>query len=197
MARTARENVRDQILQAAEKRLFHFGYKKTTIDEIAADAGVGKGTVYLYFENKEDIYCAIVGQYKGQVLQEQEKIAFSETLGSLEKLREFLKLPVVIAYESCAKWPQATDMIIAIRGQLADRLAPLIEREHKLLTQILEEGVKRGDFAVDDPGTTAKTLKLMTLAFLPPDPGKCPFGKVPEEIDKIVDLAYKGLRRQR
>jgi AcrR family transcriptional regulator len=46
---------RQAILEAARSRFLHYGYKKTTIDEIAADAGVGKGTVYLYFGGKEDI----------------------------------------------------------------------------------------------------------------------------------------------
>jgi AcrR family transcriptional regulator len=46
MARVAKENIREKILEAAERRLWHYGIKKTTIDEIAADAGVGKGTVY-------------------------------------------------------------------------------------------------------------------------------------------------------
>lgn len=195
MARVARENVRDQILQAAEKRLFYFGYKKTTIDEIAADAGVGKGTVYLYFESKEDIYCAIVWHMKGQVLDEQEKIAHSDALDPLEKLRQFLKLPVIAAHEACAKWPQAVDMITAIRGQLSERLKPHMERESELLAEILREGNRRGDFAVADPPAAARTLKLMTLVFLPPEPSRYDVSNVEEELDRIVDLAYQGLRK--
>ena len=195
MARPARENVRDQILQAAEKRLWHYGYKKTTIDEIAADASVGKGTVYLHFESKEDIYSAIVGQFKGQVLAEQEEIARSDRLSPLEKLRQFLKLPVLMAHRMCAQSPQAMEMIVAIKPQLAERLKPLMEREAAMLTQILIEGNERQDFAVADPPAAAKTLKLMTLAFLPPDPHR--YGDDPEEeLDRIIDLAYQGLKKR-
>lgn len=193
MARTARENVRDQILQAAEKRLYHFGYKKTTVDEIAADAGVGKGTVYLHFESKEDIYCAIVGQYKGQVLAEQEEIARSGQLAPLEKLRRCLKIPVMAAHRMCAEWPQAMEMVAAIRPHLSDRLQPYIEREAKLLADILAEGNREGVFAVADTEEAAKTVKLMTLAFLPPEKQRSGLD-VEEELDRIIDLAYKGLR---
>lgn len=196
MARTARENVREQILQAAEKRLWHYGFKKTTIDEIAADAGVAKGTVYLYFENKEDIYCAIVSQYKGQVLAEQEEIAQAGDLSALEKLRRMLKLPVMTAYSVCVKTPQAMEMIVAIRPHLADRLQPLIEREEELVTQVVEEGVRNGEFEPSDPKKTAITLKLMTLAFLPPEPHRYVADNVEDELDRIIDLAYHGLKKR-
>src|SRR5271168_2046080 len=75
MSRIAKENVREKILHAAEKRLWHYGFRKTTIDEIAADAGVGKGTVYLYFDSKEDIALAIMGQYKTDTLERLGAIA--------------------------------------------------------------------------------------------------------------------------
>jgi AcrR family transcriptional regulator len=196
MARTARENVREQILQAAEKRLWHFGYKKTTIDEIAADAGVAKGTVYLHFESKEDIYCAIVGQFKGQVLSEQEEVARATNLTALEKLRHMLKLPVATAYSVCARSPQAMEMIVAIRPQLKDRLQSLIERETQLITQIVEEGVQSGEFASVEPEKTAQTLKLMTMAFLPPDTHLRTADDLEDELDRIIDLAYHGLKKR-
>ncbi len=70
MARAANSEVRLKILEAAKERLWHFGFKKTTIDEIAADAGVGKGTVYLHFNSKEDIALAIMSEFKTESLLE-------------------------------------------------------------------------------------------------------------------------------
>ena len=52
------QETRRAILDAARKRFLHYGFKKTTIDEIAADAGIGKGTVYLYFDSKRDLLLA-------------------------------------------------------------------------------------------------------------------------------------------
>ncbi|WP_294940764.1 alpha-D-ribose 1-methylphosphonate 5-phosphate C-P-lyase PhnJ, partial [Tardiphaga sp.] len=51
--------IRRAILEAARKRFLHYSYKKTTIDDIGQDAKVGKGTVYLYFDSKEDILLTI------------------------------------------------------------------------------------------------------------------------------------------
>jgi AcrR family transcriptional regulator len=50
------------ILSAAVKLFSERGYEPTTVDEIAARAGVGKGTIYLYFENKEQIFRAVIEQ---------------------------------------------------------------------------------------------------------------------------------------
>jgi AcrR family transcriptional regulator len=49
-----------RILDAAEALLVAFGYRKVTIDEVAARAGVGKGTVYLYWPSKRELCAAVL-----------------------------------------------------------------------------------------------------------------------------------------
>src|SRR5712692_12086686 len=51
---------RNRILAAAEKRFAAFGYRRTGIAEIAREAGVAAGTLYRYFENKEEIFRAVM-----------------------------------------------------------------------------------------------------------------------------------------
>jgi AcrR family transcriptional regulator len=55
-----RENRRSSILKAARKLFFDRGFKSVTIDNIAAKAEVSKGSVYLYFKSKEEIYTQIL-----------------------------------------------------------------------------------------------------------------------------------------
>jgi AcrR family transcriptional regulator len=50
-----RESIRDEILDATDRLLARFGYKKMTIDDLAQEVGIGKGTVYLHFSSKEEI----------------------------------------------------------------------------------------------------------------------------------------------
>ncbi|HMV66741.1 MAG TPA: TetR/AcrR family transcriptional regulator [Myxococcota bacterium] len=54
------QDKQERILAAAAERFARFGFKKTSIDEIARDAGVGKGTVYLVAESKEDLFFQVV-----------------------------------------------------------------------------------------------------------------------------------------
>jgi AcrR family transcriptional regulator len=56
------KNKREKILDAALARFEHYGFLKTTVDEIARQAQVGKGTVYSYFNSKKEILIALVDQ---------------------------------------------------------------------------------------------------------------------------------------
>src|SRR5664279_3783461 len=49
-----------RILDAASELITHYGYDKTTVDEIASAAGVSKGAVYLHFKSKEDLFEALL-----------------------------------------------------------------------------------------------------------------------------------------
>lgn len=54
------ENKKKLILKVSEKLISKKGYSKTTIDEITKKAGIGKGTFYLYFKDKDDLFFSIV-----------------------------------------------------------------------------------------------------------------------------------------
>ncbi|WP_338130434.1 TetR/AcrR family transcriptional regulator [Cohnella ginsengisoli] len=51
---------RKQVLEAASRSFAAFGYKATTMDQVAKAAGVGKGTIYTFFANKEELFEQIV-----------------------------------------------------------------------------------------------------------------------------------------
>jgi AcrR family transcriptional regulator len=54
-ARAAPDDVRDVILDAADSLFQRYGYQKTTVDDIAREARIGKGTIYLHFKSKEAV----------------------------------------------------------------------------------------------------------------------------------------------
>ncbi len=81
-----KERRRREIVLAAEKVFFAKGFENTTIDDIAAAAELSKGTIYLYFEGKEDLHDAIV--FRGmEILAGMFKEAFEGADSWLEKIR--------------------------------------------------------------------------------------------------------------
>ncbi|HEX5414643.1 MAG TPA: helix-turn-helix domain-containing protein, partial [Chloroflexota bacterium] len=58
-----RERAR-RILDAAAELILRWGYDKTTIDDIARQAGVAKGTIYLHWKTREDLFAALVRREK-------------------------------------------------------------------------------------------------------------------------------------
>lgn len=195
MARTASGDIRQKILDAAEERLWRYGFKKTTIDEIAGDAGVGKGTVYLHFDSKEDIGLAIIAQFKEDSVATVQAIAHQPGKEVVQKLKEMLASPILSAHRRCHESPAAQELVIAIRPHIQARMRPYIEHEIALIAEVLEEGNQRGLFDVPDTMQAARTLKAMTHGLLPPYPFVTGLDQMEQQIAHMVDLTVRGLRR--
>jgi len=187
--------MRQKILDAAEQRLWHYGFKKTTIDEIASDAGVGKGTVYLYFENKEDIGLSMMAQYKEASLRQIAEIARDQKQTPVEKLTKMLQIPMLSAQRRCQESPATLELVVAMKPHIQQRLRPYLDQEYALLAGVLEEGNRLGIFDVKDPFRAARTLKTMCLGFLPPYPCYTDPEEIATEIAAIVELTTQGLRK--
>jgi len=68
------DQVKDTILEVAFKLFQRFGYQKTTVEEIAREAKIGKGTVYLHFKSKEEILLTIIQNFHQSMIAEWIKI---------------------------------------------------------------------------------------------------------------------------
>ena len=65
---------RKLIVQAAEKSFSLFGYKATTMDQVAKIANVGKGTIYTFFKNKEELFNEIVSSLVKEMIAEADQV---------------------------------------------------------------------------------------------------------------------------
>jgi len=74
--RSKREQRADRILDAAAELMLRWGYNKTTIDDIARLAGVAKGTIYLHWKTREDLFLALMKREYVRLAQDiQQRIA--------------------------------------------------------------------------------------------------------------------------
>src|SRR5271170_3252718 len=78
-----------EILSAARKVIATRGFNESTVDEIAAAAGIAKGTVYLYFSSKREIYLAALKQGLME-LMERTKSTMGAASGIEAKLQAFV-----------------------------------------------------------------------------------------------------------
>ncbi len=74
-----------EILAAARRLMQHRGVEAVTMEEIAAAAGVAKGTVYLYFHGKEDLIQALMSQVGENLIQDLETL-LAQPGSPMEKL---------------------------------------------------------------------------------------------------------------
>jgi len=146
-----------ELLGAALELFVERGYAATRLDEVAARAGVSKGTLYLYFESKEEIFKAVVRDTIVPRIDELRRGAERSTLGSAELLRTFL----------CDWWEHfgasrlggLAKLIVAEAGNFPEVARffhdEVIEPHSEVLVSIIERGIRRGEFAPVDARVAA------------------------------------------
>jgi AcrR family transcriptional regulator len=144
-----RKNARPEEITAAALEVFaDRGFAATKLEDVARRAGVTKGTIYLYFENKEALFKAIVRETIVPVIAKGEEIAQSFT-GSARDLferlvREYWRL---VGETSLAAIPK---LMMAEAGNFPELARfyyqEVVTRGHKLMAGVLERGMKAGEF---------------------------------------------------
>src|SRR5438876_2767563 len=116
-----RENISDLILDAAHRLLARYGYKKMTMDDVAKEVGIGKGTIYLHFKSKEEIALARVDRIVDRLNERLRGIAHSNG-SAVARLRRMLLERVLFRFDSVQHYTESlSDVLAAIRPALLVR----------------------------------------------------------------------------
>jgi AcrR family transcriptional regulator len=162
-----RDAVRRNILDAAERLLARYGYRKMTVEDIALEAGIGKGTVYLSFPSKEEVVLGTVDRIVDAVCEEMGRIGASGQAAPA-KLRAMLLARVMLRFDRVAEYRQSlNDLLSSIRSSLLERRQRHFEAESSILERTIRAGQKSGELAPGAPSRIARSLLLATNAFLP------------------------------
>lgn len=124
----------DQILASAA-RLFHRRhYHEVRMDDVAADAKVAKGTIYRYFQNKEDLYLGLILSSIKQFVAEIAPM-MTEDSPAPERLRSYIYRSVAF----CDRNPYFLDLVQRVEGGIDPaRLAPLNEARRQIIDIIVD-----------------------------------------------------------
>jgi AcrR family transcriptional regulator len=90
-----KDRKRKRILEAATNLFIQQGYRKTSVDEVAREAGVAKGTVYLYYKTKSDLLMHAIGYEKMRFVGDVFEM-FQQDISDRDKLREYLRQVFVL-----------------------------------------------------------------------------------------------------
>ena len=190
---SAKEDKRSAILRAAWGMIRHYGFTKTTIDDIAKRAGVGKGTVYLHFRSKADIMLALTELTNDRIAAGLEKIA-SGSGSPEERLRACLSHRVVTLFDIVHKYPHGEEFIGSMLPEIVERIARYVRAQGALLAGIIREGNESGDFTVEDPDATGQLLAEL-FEFLAPPYYRLKSRRSLEKLsNQSLDLMLAGLR---
>jgi AcrR family transcriptional regulator len=118
-----KEAIKDAILDATDRLLARFGYRKMTVEDIAVEAGIGKGTIYLHFASKEEVVLSHVDRIVDRLKQQHLAIIARSEITAPERIRQMLLARVLFRFDSIQHYTQSlNDLLAALRpGLLARR----------------------------------------------------------------------------
>jgi AcrR family transcriptional regulator len=199
-----RKDARPQELLAAALDLFvERGYAATRLDDVAAKAGVSKGTLYLYFTNKEELFKAVVRENVLPVIGEAEGMVDAYEGASAGLFRD-----IALGWWARignTKLSGITKLIMAESGNFPEVAQfyhdEVITRGNAMITRMLERGIERGEFRAVDVTQTMNVViaPMLMLMMWKHSFGACACGPISadEYLDTFIDLVLNGLMTDR
>ena len=190
----SRDLTRDAILDAADRLMARYGFRKMSMDDVAKEAGVSKRSIYVHFENKEDVGLSSIGRVVQKVHDELLVVAESSS-PPLTKLSLMLERRVVGRIEQVRDYAHSLDELFEIvRPAYMARRAKFFEIESELIQGVLFEGKELGEIEYDDLQLTAETLLFATNAFLPYSLSVRELGAMEDIVRRLHDMNRVLLR---
>lgn len=170
---------RQEILEAATKSFSLFGYKATTMDQVAKIANVGKGTIYTFFANKEELFHAIVLKMIKAMREEADSVLVQEDSFEENSHRALMKM--LNFRETHQLFAKLIDEEKELRTPAVKEVLVTIEKE--ILSYVEEKitiAIKKGEIINCDIELVAYLLLKAYLALVA-DWGKTHEGELGEE----------------
>jgi len=184
----------DKIIEAAIKVFAKKGFYNAKVSEIAREANVADGTIYLYFKNKDDIFISLLqsayDEWQASIAQEMEGVDVSSI-----PPREYVKFRIRNSLSYFAKDPELSNLVLRMGHGLPANLVQVIDRlDKEIISQIgveLRWGVKhrmlRKDLDVELAANVVHgaIIRVAYHYFV-----KKKEGRKPEQIDVLVDEIF-------
>ncbi|MFL0583609.1 TetR/AcrR family transcriptional regulator [Solibacillus silvestris] len=156
---------RHEILIAATKSFTLFGYKATTIEQVAKIANVGKGTIYTFFKNKEELFQEVVFHLIGEMKRETDQLidanasfmqnAHTALMKMLQFRERHLLFAKLIDEERALGTPEVQQMLLKIESEIISYVSMRIRN-----------GIAKGEVIECNPEHVAFLLFKSYLAFI-------------------------------
>ncbi len=138
------------VLKVAQDIFAQYGLTKTTLDDIAKAAGIGKSSIYYYFKNKDDIFRAVI-ESQVHMVQERIKNAIDAVSDPKEKLKTFVITRMKCFREVAHIYNHVfKDEYLRHYAYIQELRKNYDETENNLVTGILQQGIDTGIFKIKD-----------------------------------------------
>lgn len=187
---------RETILAACERLLHRYGPNKTTIQDVAKEARVAVGSVYLEFDSKERLLEELSARKHDLVLQ-----AIARGLASAGPYEERLRRAIdarTEAYLAIANGgAHACELVQCSRDGVQSAKERFHSAEHAMISELLRAGARAGELAVEKPEVTTRAVLVAYARFTPPWLFAAPRAETTSLLRALHDVVLHGLVRRR
>src|SRR5579862_852764 len=193
--RTLRE---ERILDAAAALLVRWGYRKTTIDDVAREAGVGKGTIYLHWKDKSDLFRATIWRASRQASEEtSQRMAADPEGGLFHRMWAHGMLAVLSNPLLAALMKGNSDIFQGLLSTMDQETLDLIRGDaEKHLAQLQHVGLIRADLSIPVMTLLMGALKI-GLIYISDIPTQEQMPTKEQLTDALSDLIRRWLEPER
>jgi AcrR family transcriptional regulator len=188
--------IRESIVDAASGVFSKYGYRKTTMDDIAQALGKGKSSIYYYFRNKEEIFEAIL-EKEVLLLKTNLQDAVNRKKHSKGKLKTYI-LTRMQGIESMLNLYSAVKNEYLAQFEFIERIRYKYDQEEIANVQvILKEGIENGEFRIEDPFLASVAIVTSMKGFEIPlyitgEKGK----DIEQRVDKLLKMLFNGILKK-
>jgi len=186
------EGKRKIITKIARQIFSKYGFLKTTVDDIAKAARIGKASIYHYFKSKEDLFENVVEQ-EYQLLIEKVKEAINKENTPKQKIKAYIIHRMKYLNELANVYSALKDEYLehyAFTERIRERH---FHKEMEMLQAILEEGVEKGIFKIDDIALTTFAIFTALKGLEYPWSINTTIPEIEENIEKLLEILFNGI----
>ncbi len=189
---------RSRIVQAADSLFNHYGFEKTTMEDISRESGVPRATIYLEFPTgKEDVLMACIERYFGQMLADMREIARQSKAGRLETLRQIILHNIMANYDHSLEFRYAPDNIDRYGRRVRAEMGKFFQDRLEFYTDVLKQAAIGEEVPLDyDLARLAEIITHGVRAFMPPFSHRFSREELEREATAFFSLLLSGAAKQ-
>ena len=191
----SKSKVRERIIDAARVVFAKYGYKKTTMDDIALSAKKGKSSIYYYFKSKEEIFEAVV-ETESRLLFDDIIKKVNLPITAKEKFRIYVFTRLNKIRELSNFYDVLENNFISPMEFIEKLQTKYYKREIKILQDILQEGVKNKEFNMQDTEIAAIALVTAIKGLEAPLIIRGAKRNLERQIDYVLKILFYGIMRR-
>lgn len=189
--------IRDSIVQSARDLFSRFGFRKTTMDDIALSMRKGKSSIYYYFKGKEEIFEAVVESEAAELKDRLTGVLRQNSDDPKEQLRQYMA-------ERLKSIQQLANFYNALRSDFLSHLEFINRVREKyrneeihMLEVILRLGIRKGVYQIADPRIAS--LAIVTAMQGMENPiflGSLENIEIETRLDAILEIIFHGILKR-